>query len=122
NEAQARAVQQIEAALQRRSNGDTTGASTFVLFGVTGSGKTEVYLRAIAACLARNRGALVLVPEIALTPQLVARFRARFGDEVAVLHSGLRDADRHTMWTRLRSAEVHVAIGARSALFAPVPR
>ncbi len=93
----------------------------FLLFGVTGSGKTEVYLHAIAACLARGKGALVLVPEIALTPQLVARFRARFGDDLAVLHSGLVDADRHAMWTRLRRGEVRVAIGARSALFAPVP-
>src|SRR5262249_61209872 len=109
NEAQARAVQQIEAALQRRSNGDTTGASTFVLFGVTGSGKTEVYLHAIAACLARNRGALVLVPEIALTPQLVARFRARFGDEVAVVHSALSETNRYAMWRRLRHTVVSVA-------------
>jgi primosomal protein N' (replication factor Y) len=92
-----------------------------LLFGVTGSGKTEVYLRAIAACLARGRGALVMVPEIALTPQLVARFRARFGDDLAVLHSGLTDADRHAMWTSLRAGRVRVAIGARSALFAPVP-
>jgi primosomal protein N' (replication factor Y) len=79
-----------------------------------------VYLRAIAACRARNRGALVLVPEIALTPQLIARFRARFGDDVAVLHSGLSDRDRHAMWKRLRRGELEVAIGARSALFAPV--
>jgi primosomal protein N' (replication factor Y) len=80
-----------------------------------------VYLRAIDACLARGRGALVMVPEIALTPQLVSRFRARFGDELAVVHSALVDADRHAMWTRLRRGEVRVAIGARSALFAPVP-
>ncbi len=93
----------------------------FLLFGVTGSGKTEVYLRAIAACRAAGKGALVLVPEIALTPQLVARFRARFGDAVAILHSALGDADRHAMWSRLHKGEVDVAIGARSALFAPVP-
>ena len=80
-----------------------------------------MYLRAIAACLSRGRGALVMVPEIALTPQLVSRFRARFGDELAVIHSGLVEADRHAMWTRLRRGEVRVAIGARSALFAPVP-
>jgi primosomal protein N' (replication factor Y) len=95
--------------------------ASFLLFGVTGSGKTEVYLRAIAAVLARGRGALVLVPEIALTPQLVGRFRARFGDEVAVLHSGLADLDRHAMWRSLREGRVRVAIGARSAIFAPVP-
>ena len=95
---------------------------SFLLFGVTGSGKTEVYLRAIAACLAAGKGALVLVPEIALTPQLVGRFRARFGDDVAVIHSGLTEKERHLMWRRLRSGVVRVAIGARSALFAPVQR
>lgn len=93
---------------------------SFLLHGVTGSGKTEVYLRAIAACLEAGRGALVLVPEIALTPQLVGRFRARFGDDLAVLHSGLKDRERHIMWKRLREGKVHVAIGARSALFAPI--
>ncbi|HEY8039871.1 MAG TPA: primosomal protein N' [Polyangiaceae bacterium] len=95
-------------------------ATTFLLHGVTGSGKTEVYLRAIAAAREARRGSVVLVPEIALTPQLVARFRARFGDDVAVLHSALTPRERHTMWQRLRSGEVDVAIGARSALFAPV--
>lgn len=131
NEAQAAAAARIEEALEgaapkgdggggRAASGAQRGAA-FLLFGVTGSGKTEVYLRAIAACLARGRGALVMVPEIALTPQLVARFRARFGDALAVLHSGLSDADRHAMWSSLRTGGVRVAIGARSALFAPVP-
>jgi primosomal protein N' (replication factor Y) len=96
------------------------GAATFLLHGVTSSGKTEVYLRAIAIARASARGAIMLVPEIALTPQLVARFRARFGDDVAVLHSGLTPRERHLMWRRLRSGEIDVAIGARSALFAPV--
>ena len=95
-------------------------ATTFLLHGVTGSGKTEVYLRAIAAAREAKRGGIVLVPEIALTPQLVSRFRARFGDEVAVIHSGLTARERHGMWTRLHSGEFDVAIGARSALFAPV--
>ncbi|HEY4014837.1 MAG TPA: primosomal protein N' [Polyangiaceae bacterium] len=95
-------------------------AASFVLHGVTGSGKTEVYLRAIAAARAAGRGAIMLVPEIALTPQLVARFRARFGDDVAVLHSGLTPRERSHMWRRLRDGETDVAIGARSALFAPV--
>jgi len=94
--------------------------ATFLLHGVTGSGKTEVYLQAIVAARAASLGSIVLVPEIALTPQLVARFRARFGDDVAVLHSGLTAAERHAMWQRLRRGEVDVAIGARSALFAPV--
>ncbi len=98
------------------------GPKTFVLHGVTGSGKTEVYLRAIAAAREHGRGALMLVPEIALTPQLVARFRARFGDGVAVLHSALTPRERHGMWSRLRAGAVDVAIGARSALFAPVGR
>ncbi len=122
NEAQAEAASRIEAALAAiEDRAAEVKARSFLLFGVTGSGKTEVYLRAIAACLARGRGALVMVPEIALTPQLVARFRARFGDELAVLHSALSDADRHAMWSSLRQGRVRVAIGARSALFAPVP-
>jgi primosomal protein N' (replication factor Y) len=95
-------------------------AATFLLHGVTGSGKTEVYLRAIAAARDAKVGVIVLVPEIALTPQLVSRFRARFGDDVAVLHSGLTASERHAMWRRLHEGEVDVAIGARSALFAPV--
>jgi primosomal protein N' (replication factor Y) len=97
-------------------------AQSFLLFGVTGSGKTEIYLRAIETCLGAGRGALVLVPEIALTPQLVGRFRARFGDDVGVIHSGLKEKERHLMWRRLRSGALQVAIGARSALFAPVQK
>ncbi len=96
------------------------GATTFLLHGVTGSGKTEVYLRAIAEAKRLGRGTIMLVPEIALTPQLVSRFRARFGDDVAVLHSGLTPRERFDMWARLRAGEVDVAIGARSALFAPI--
>ena len=96
--------------------------SPFLLHGVTGSGKTEVYLRAIREAKRLGKGSIVLVPEIALTPQLVSRFRARFGDGVAVLHSGLSAKDRHRMWHALRSGEVDVAIGARSALFAPAAR
>jgi primosomal protein N' (replication factor Y) len=92
----------------------------FLLHGVTGSGKTEVYLRAIDEVRNAGRGALLLVPEIALTPQLVARFRARFGDEIAVLHSGLTARQREDAWQSLRRGGVKVAIGARSALFAPV--
>ncbi len=94
----------------------------FLLHGVTGSGKTEVYLQVVAEALKRNQGALVLVPEIALTPQLVSRFRARFGEAIAVLHSGLTDRERNEAWRALRRSEVRLAIGARSALFAPVPQ
>jgi primosomal protein N' (replication factor Y) len=112
--AQAAAILAIAGALR-----EARGA-TFLLHGVTGSGKTEVYLRAIAHARELGRGSIMLVPEIALTPQLVARFRARFGDDVAVLHSALTPRERHGMWRRLRAGEVDVAIGARSALFAPV--
>jgi primosomal protein N' (replication factor Y) len=98
------------------------GFATFVLQGVTGSGKTEVYLRIIAQARAAGRGALVLVPEIALTPQLAARFRARFGDDVAVLHSALPPGERLRAWRQLRAGEVGIAVGARSAIFAPVQR
>ncbi|HRH00620.1 MAG TPA: primosomal protein N', partial [Polyangiaceae bacterium] len=108
------------AALQAALFGET--ARPFLLHGVTGSGKTEVYLRAIAEAKRLGRGTVVLVPEIALTPQLVGRFRARFGDDVAVLHSGLSARERHDMWHLLREGKVDVAIGARSALFAPVAR
>ncbi|MBW2376964.1 MAG: primosomal protein N', partial [Deltaproteobacteria bacterium] len=92
----------------------------FLLHGVTGSGKTEVYLRAIDEVRKVGRGAVLLVPEIALTPQLVGRFRARFGDDIAVLHSGLTGRQREDAWQALRRGRVQVAIGARSALFAPV--
>jgi primosomal protein N' (replication factor Y) (superfamily II helicase) len=99
---------------------DTGGFRPFLLQGVTGSGKTEVYLRAVEHALAKGKGALVLVPEIALTPQLVGRFRSRFGPQVAVLHSGLRDRERRGHWQALRSGRVRLAVGVRSAVFAPV--
>ena len=95
-------------------------AGRFLLHGVTGSGKTEVYLRAVQETLAAGRGAIVLVPEIALTPQTVGRFQARFGDVVAVLHSGLGRGERHDEWLRLRSGEARVCVGPRSAVFAPL--
>jgi primosomal protein N' (replication factor Y) len=94
----------------------------WLLHGVTGSGKTEVYLRAAAAALERGEGVIVLVPEIALTPQTVGRFQARFGDTVALLHSALAEGERYDEWRRLRSGEARVAIGPRSAVFAPVAR
>ena len=92
----------------------------WLLHGVTGSGKTEVYLRAAEESLARGRGVIVLVPEIALTPQTVDRFQGRFGDTVALLHSGLSDGERYDEWRRLRTGEARVAVGPRSAVFAPV--
>ena len=91
-----------------------------LLHGVTGSGKTEVYLRAAAATLERGDGVIVLVPEIALTPQIVARFAERFGDTVAVLHSKLSAGERHDEWSRLRRGEARVCVGPRSAVFAPM--
>jgi primosomal protein N' (replication factor Y) len=92
-----------------------------VLFGVTGSGKTAVYLARMRQLLDAGRGAILLVPEIALTPQTVARVRGAFGDSVAVLHSGLSDGERADAWRALRTGERRVAVGARSAVFAPVP-
>jgi primosomal protein N' (replication factor Y) (superfamily II helicase) len=98
---------------------DTPHSKPVLLYGVTGAGKTEVYLQAIAHCLELGREAIVLVPEIALTPQTVTRFRARFGDQVSVLHSGLSDGQRFDEWTRINSGRSRIAVGARSALFAP---
>jgi primosomal protein N' (replication factor Y) (superfamily II helicase) len=95
---------------------------TFLLHGATGSGKTEVYLRAAAEALARGRGAIILVPEIALTPQALGRFRARFGSQVALLHSGMTDAERREERKRVAAGLARVVVGARSAVFAPVER
>jgi primosomal protein N' (replication factor Y) (superfamily II helicase) len=112
--AQTAVVDRIAAALR-------AGAyQSFLLHGVTGSGKSEVYLRAAEAALACGRTVLVLVPEIALTPQLGERFAARFGHEVAVLHSGLPPGRRAAEWLRLRRGEARIALGARSAVFAPL--
>ncbi|EKP93740.1 replication restart helicase PriA [Thermaerobacter subterraneus] len=102
--------------------GGGAAPQAFLVHGVTGSGKTEIYLRAIAAVLARGQGAICLVPEIALTPQTVARFRARFGNRVAVLHSAMTPAQRLATWRAIRTGTKPVVVGARSAIFAPVPR
>jgi primosomal protein N' (replication factor Y) len=105
---------ELAAALERR-RGDRR-----LLHGVTGSGKTEVYLRAAAIALEQRRGAIVLVPEIALTPQIVSRFVERFGETVAVLHSRLRPAERYAEWRRLREGDARICVGPRSAVFAPI--
>src|SRR5207248_3654249 len=97
------------------------GGGDVLLHGVTGSGKTEVYLRVIERALALGRGAIVLVPEIALTPQTAERFTARFGPTVAVLHSGLTPARRGDEHRRVAAGEARVVVGARSAVFAAVP-
>ncbi|MBU8976941.1 primosomal protein N' [Lysobacter sp. MMG2] len=97
------------------------GFAAMLLDGVTGSGKTEVYLHAIADCLARGKQALVLVPEIGLTPQTLARFRARLGVPVHALHSGLSDGERARTWTAFARGEARVVVGTRSAVFLPLP-
>ena len=98
-----------------------SGFAPFLLDGVTGSGKTEVYLHAIRACLARGKQALVLVPEIGLTPQLLQRFRARLGVPVEILHSGLGDAERARAWMAAARGQARVIVGTRSAVFVPLP-
>ena len=98
---------------------DPAAGRPFLLHGVTGSGKTEVYLRAVAAALERGRSAIVLVPEIALTPQTAGRFVERFGDAVAVMHSRLSPRERYDEWWRMRRGEARVCVGPRSAVFAP---
>ena len=100
---------------------DAGGFAPFLLHGVTGSGKTEVYLRLVERALELGKGALILVPEIALTPQLVGRFRSRFGQNVALLHSALKDRERLRHWQELRAGTVKLAVGVRSAIWAPVP-
>ena len=116
NPGQRRALRELAGALGRRRG------STFLLHGVTGSGKTLVYVEFLKRVLARGEGAVVLVPEIALTPQTVSRFRQAFGDAVAVLHSGLSAGERFDAWRQLRTNQKRIAIGARSAVFAPVQR
>jgi primosomal protein N' (replication factor Y) len=113
---QADAVAAIVAAL----DGEPGAPRERLLHGVTGSGKTEVYLAAVEAALERGRGAIMLVPEIGLAPQAVARFRARLGDRFAVLHSALSAGERYDEWMRLRNGEASVCVGPRSAVFAPV--
>jgi primosomal protein N' (replication factor Y) len=110
-----------EAALGKVVRALGSGGS-FLLYGATGSGKTEVYLRACEEALSRGLGAIVLVPEIALTPQALGRFTARFPGQVAVLHSGMTDAERRDERERIASGEARVVVGARSAVFAPVER
>lgn len=113
NAAQLAAVSAVTGAVRERT------PDTFLLHGVTGSGKTEVYMHCIENCLKEGKEAIVLVPEISLTPQTVGRFQARFGDEIAVLHSRLSAGERFDEWRRIRLGKARVAVGARSAAFAP---
>ena len=114
---QAEAASRVRAALENLQ----AGPRSFLLHGVTGSGKTEVYLDAVARCIELGKRAIVLVPEIALTHQTVSRFAARFPGQVAVLHSGLSDGQRFDQWWKIKGGEYQVAIGSRSAIFAPLP-
>ena len=111
---QKQAVDQIDEAITDED------PKTFLIEGVTGSGKTEVYLQSIDKALQQGKTALMLVPEISLTPQMVNRVVGRFGDQVAVLHSGLSNGERYDEWTRIENHEVKVVVGARSAIFAPL--
>jgi primosomal protein N' (replication factor Y) (superfamily II helicase) len=110
---QSNAIKPIMSTLSRHEH------EVFVLYGVTGSGKTEIYLQSIQKVLEDGREAIVLVPEISLTPQMVNRFKARFGDLVAVLHSGLSVGEKYDEWRKIQRKEVKVVVGARSAIFAP---
>src|SRR5262249_15184744 len=109
-----RGLRQILGALRQQNY------KTFLLFGVTGSGKTEIYIRAVQEVVSYGRQAIVLVPEISLTPQTIRRFRSRF-DSIAVLHSHLSDAERHRHWQQIAAGRVQVVVGARRAVFAPTP-
>ncbi len=112
---QSSAIDAIASSVQRADGG------TFLLLGVTGSGKTEVYLQALARCISQGRRGLYLVPEIALTPQLTARLLARFPGRVGLLHSGLSDGQQYDAWWRIHRGDFDVVLGSRSAIFAPVP-
>jgi primosomal protein N' (replication factor Y) (superfamily II helicase) len=122
---QSRAMEKVLAAMHADHGSGDSASRTFLLHGVTGSGKTEIYLQAIAKVLEQGKGAIVLVPEISLTPQTVERFKARFSTGrlqtlVAVLHSHLSAGERHDEWHKIRQGRARIVIGARSAIFAPV--
>ena len=112
-EEQSTALQKITTAMENHQT------ETFLLHGITGSGKTEVYLQAISKCLNDGKEAIVLVPEISLTPQMTERFRSRFGELVAVMHSGLSVGEKYDEWRKVHQGKVKVVVGARSAIFAP---
>lgn len=120
NAGQALAIRRISQSLQAcELNGDS--CLEYLLFGITGSGKTEVYLQCAKAAADLGRGVIILVPEISLTPQMISRIRSRFGAGVAVLHSRLTPSERYEQWQRILRREVLVVVGARSAIFAPLP-
>jgi primosomal protein N' (replication factor Y) len=112
--------EQVHALAKVKVSIDTLTPPVVLLFGVTGSGKTEVFLQGIQHAMDQGKGAIVLVPEISLTPQTVERFRGRFGDQIALLHSHLSEGERHDEWHRIQKGEARIVVGARSALFSPV--
>ena len=112
-------LEQQEALTKIKQAMEQKRAETFLLHGVTGSGKTEVYLQAIQQSIAEGKEAIVLVPEISLTPQMTERFKSRFGDQVAVMHSGLSVGEKYDEWRKVQQQKVKVVVGARSAIFAP---
>ena len=116
NDEQQVAYNQINHAVQEDKN------EVFLLQGITGSGKTEIYLQSIEKVLEKGEGALVLVPEIALTPQMVHRFKGRFGELVAVMHSGLSNGEKYDEWRKIETGEARVVVGARSSVFAPIEK
>ena len=120
NPAQSMAFAEIRNAIAPSSWSTVEQSPTFLLHGVTGSGKTEVYMQAMAEILAHGKSVIVLVPEISLTPQTASRFVGRFGDRVALLHSRLSDGERYDQWHRIQKGEADIVIGPRSAIFAPV--
>jgi primosomal protein N' (replication factor Y) len=117
---QARAWSAIAASIRQSPTLSGQAPPVFLLHGVTGSGKTEVYMRAVSETLAQGRQAIVLVPEISLTPQTIRRFAARFPEGLGVMHSGLSDGERYDTWRRIRAGQIQLVIGPRSALFAPL--
>ena len=119
NPDQAEAIRRISGSLTACER-DADSCTEYLLFGVTGSGKTEVYLQSAKTAVDLDRGVLILVPEIGLTPQMIGRIRARFGSAVAVLHSRLTPSERYVQWQRILRQEVRVVVGARSAIFAPL--
>jgi primosomal protein N' (replication factor Y) len=118
---QEEAWEAVEAAFALTSAGAPVSQPPFLIHGITGSGKTEIYLQAVGCVLEQGRQAIILVPEIALTPQTVTRFASRFPGRVGVIHSGLTEGERYDTWRRARAGAIEVIIGARSALFTPLP-
>ena len=115
------ALAQILSAMRSQGSSAADPAASFLLYGVTGSGKTEIYLRAAAEAIRLGKSALILVPEIAITPQIVRRFLTHFPGQVGLVHSRLSDGERYDTWRRARNGQLKVIIGARSALFTPLP-